>query len=187
MYWRLTKITPQQFLQHNAVHIALAASLLVNFFQLVTRPKQDKLPQQMQQSFVIFAKQVTSHLLDTTYLTFLESTQALDQELAPKVKIFLKQKGLLAQGAELGAMAIQLKRSRQVCAIRFDRVQMSDPTPDGMIPCIVGGKIAVHSSDESGPAEQDFCFRYHIGISKATQQPIIAGFEELPAAPSGGP
>ncbi len=186
MYWRLTKITPQQFLQQYAVHIALAGALTLNFFQLMTRPKTDKLPQQMQQSFVIFAKQVTTHLLDTTYLTFLESTQALDSELAPPVKIYLKQRGLLAQGAELSAMGIQLKRSRQVCAIRFDRVQLSDPNAQGMIPCTVAGKIAVHSSDESGPAEQDFCFRYLIGISKATQQPIIAGFEEVAASPQSG-
>lgn len=186
MYWRLTKITPQQFLQYYAVHIALALSLSVNFFQMVTRPKQDKLPQQMQQSFVIFAKQVTSHLLDTTYLTFLDSTAALDGELSPSVKKYLKERGLLTQGAELSAMAIQLKRSRQVCAIRFDRVQMSDPNQQGMIPCTVAGKIAIHSSDESGPQEQDFCFRYLIGISKATQQPIIAGFEELSSAPPGG-
>ena len=103
----------------------------------------------------MFAKQVTTHLLDTSYINYTESTQRLQGELADSVKIRLRQDGVLPGTAEeMKANLMEFSKARRVCAMQFKQVDVKDPTPQGMMPVEVQGVVAVHSAEES--AQQPF-------------------------------
>ncbi|MBZ0185640.1 MAG: hypothetical protein K8F91_05255, partial [Candidatus Obscuribacterales bacterium] len=96
MYWRVRKISPEILLKQYGVHIILAASLFFNFILIISRPKTAAVPLELQTNFSDFAKQVTTHLLDTSYITYMDSTMQLQSELSPKVLRYLQAKKLLA-------------------------------------------------------------------------------------------
>jgi len=185
MYWRVRKITPEILLRQYAVHILLALSLFFNFILFVSRPKKETVSKELQTNFVDFAKQVTTHLLDTSYITYMDSTVQLQSELAPKVLTYLRAKKLLAaNNDELKVTNLELQRTRQVCTVRFDSVTLNDPNQSGLVPVDVQGVIAIHSSDETGPTTpQPFHFVYLVGISGKTKKPIVADFQEKPVNP----
>jgi hypothetical protein len=186
MYWRVRKITPEQLLRTYAVHIVLAISLLMNGWQYLTRPKKETMNAGMKQDFAGFAKQVTSHLLDTSYVNYMDSTIVLHKELSEGVLKKLKQDGILpANQHDMKANYMDFEKSRRVCAIQFQNVQLSDPNAQGMVPIDVQGVIAVHSSDES--TQQPFHLQFLIGLKKQGEDlppaPIVVDFRDLPPAP----
>ena len=89
MYWRVRKITPEQLLRQYSIHIIVVVSLFGNLIQFISRPKKEVVTNQMKNDFGVFAKQVTTHLLDTSYINYTESTSRLQGELSDAVKIKL--------------------------------------------------------------------------------------------------
>lgn len=186
MYWRVRKITPEQMLKQYSVHIILAISLVANLFLFVSRPKKEAMDKQMKLDFVNFAKQVTSHLLDTSFINYLDSTSRLQAELSDGVKGRLRQEGILPNTEqELKANLLEFSKSRRVCALQFQAVEMKEPTPQGLVPIEVSGNVAVHSADES--AQQPFHLLYIVGLSKKTDppSPIVVDMKDLPPPQQG--
>jgi len=180
MYWRVRKITAEQLFKQYSVHIILAISLVGNFMLFVTRPKKETVSKEQKTDFGNFAKQVTTHLLDTSYINYIESTQKLQTELSDNVKIKLRQDGILpATEQELRANHMEFSKSRRVCAMQFKQVEVKEPTPNGMIPIVVMGVVAVHSADES--AQQPFHLAYQCGLRKGeVPTPVVVSMQDLP-------
>ncbi len=189
MYWRVRKITPEQLLRQYSIHIIVVVSLFGNLIQFISRPKKEVVTNQMKNDFGVFAKQVTTHLLDTSYINYTESTSRLQGELSDAVKIKLRQDGVLpATVEEMKANLMEFTKSRRVCAMQFKTVELKDPTPQGMVPVEVQGVVAVHSADES--AQQPFHLAYMVGLRKGDPPvPVVVQMQELApaAAPTGGP
>ena len=183
MYWRVQKITPEMLFKQYGLHVFLAISLVINVLLFATRPKKQLMDQQQHADFKVFAKDVTTHLLDTSYITYLDSTQKLHSELGPSVVQKLKQSGLLPKSdSEYKAINLELQKSRQVCTLRFDSISVGDPDPNknNLVPVKVSGVIAIHSSKETSPSQpQPFNLQYWMGLSTKTQKPIVADFREL--------
>lgn len=186
MYWRVRKITPEQLLRQYAVHIVLAISLLMNGWQYITKPKKETMNAGMKQDFVGFAKTVTAHLLDTSYVNYIDSTIALHKELNGNVLKKLKADGILpSTDHDMKANAMDFEKSRRVCAIQFQNVQLNDPNAQGMVPIDVQGIVAVHSSDES--TQQPFRLQFLVGLKKMGEDqppaPIVIDMRDLPPQP----
>src|SRR5574341_923810 len=102
MYWRQRSVTPEDLLRMYGVHIALAVSVLCNVVLFFTRPDPKKMVgQQIKADFDKFARQVTTQLLDSSYITFEQSTMGLfSGELAPSVQQQLFKEGILPKSQE---------------------------------------------------------------------------------------
>lgn len=189
MYWRVRKITPEQMLKQYGIYIVVVVSLFGNLLQFISRPKKEVVTAQMKNDFGVFAKQVTTHLLDTSYINYTESTSRLKGELSDAVKQKLAQDGVLPRTMEeMKANLMEFSKSRRVCAMQFRSVDIREPTPQGMVPVEVQGVVAVHSADES--AQQPFHLVYMVGLRKGDPpSPVVVDLQEMApaAAPTGGP
>src|SRR5271155_4121459 len=105
MYWRIHKYGPLDILKKYGFHIIFLLSLFGNFLLIVTRPNLKKtitvdVKQQMDQ----FARRVTNHILDTSYISYQAATNSLldkdTGELSPPVINFMKQQQLLPNTLE---------------------------------------------------------------------------------------
>lgn len=192
MYWRVRKITPDMLVRQYGVHIGLIVSVLLNLLLIGTGPTLPKVAPELKQTIDIFARQVTQHLLDTSYISYVDSTAALlNGELSPRVVDVLRQQGLIAKNDEdLRAQAKELTDQRQVAAVKIESVNPMDPDNTGLTPVDVKGKVAVHSSQDAGPATPvSFYFRYWIGARVGQDQkpemvnglpvPMVAQFKDL--------
>jgi len=162
------------------VHVALAISLLINLGLFLSRPDPKKnVGQQIKNDFNIFARQVTQHLLDSSYITVEQNTAALlSGELAPSVIAQLKQGGLLPNTLdEMRAQSRAAADERRVTAVRIDNVSLGDPNQNGLIPAEVSGAVAIHSASGSEDPKP-FKFKYLLGQTKKGEElkPIVAGF-----------
>lgn len=187
MYWRVRNLGPEHLLRQYGVHLALGVSILVNAGLFFTRPKPHAdVIKQAQKNFDVFARQVTAHLLDSSYITYDQSTAALlggggaVGELAPSVVQQLKQSELLPKSAEeVEATKRQLGEERRVSAVRIDSVTPGEPNPQGLIPVVVQGIAAFHSASGSEDPHP-FKFQYLMGLTGKTpeeQKPIVAAFQ----------
>src|SRR5271168_362628 len=100
MYWRVRKYGAQEMLQQYGIHMGLVLSLLLNVFLVATRPNPNKaVSAEIKADFDTFARKVTQHILDTSYINYASATNALidsaSGELAPSVVASLRQKGQL--------------------------------------------------------------------------------------------
>lgn len=178
MYWRVRNITPEVLMRMYGVHVALGVSLLLNVGLFFTRPDPKKLVgQQIKTDFDHFARTVTSHLLDSSYITVEQNTTALmSGELAPSVIQQLKQVGLLPQSLEeMKAQSRTAAEERRVTAVKIDSVNIGEPNPNGLVPVEVSGSVAIHSASGSEDPKP-YRFKYLLGTHKETQKPIVAGF-----------
>jgi hypothetical protein len=182
MYWRVRKISAEQMLRKYSIHIIVVISLFGNLFQFITRPKKETVTNQMKNDFNQFARQVTTHLLDTSYINYLESTSRLQGELSDAVKQRLRQDGVLpGTNEELKANLMEFSKVRRVCAMQFKTIEVKEPNAQGMIPIEVQGEVAVHSADES--AQQPFHLLYMVGLRKGDPpSPVVVQMQELPPA-----
>ncbi len=182
MYWRVRRVSPQQMVAQYGVHVALIISLLANVLLYFTRPNTKGMSAETKVDFDNFARRVTTHLLDTSYISYAQSTAALitGPELAPNVVQALRQSEMLFKtDEEFQATERMLKQQRQLAAVRIDSVQLGEPTQGGLVPVTVAGVVAIHSAEESGPSGPvPFQFQYLIGQHKETMKPIVAQFAD---------
>lgn len=193
MYWRVRKSSVDQIVRQYAVHGLLAFSVLLNVIFVATRPKQTKdIPKDAKVNFDAFARTVTSHLLDTSFISYKDSTiDLLQGELAPNVVSQLKAQQTLAANAEdLAAQAKVLSDQRSVSAIRIDSVTESEQDANGLLPIDVRGIMVKH--DETGATDPiHFHFKFLIGNRANPKDhtpvlddtgkplPMVAGFQDL--------
>jgi len=140
--------------------------VLLNVLLVTTRPAVPKVSAEVKMSYEQFAKQVTQHLLDTSYITYADSTLALlKDELAPNVKKQLIAQDMLAKSEDdLRSTAKTLIEQHQVSAVKISECTPSELDQNGMMPVDVKGMVAIHSAAETGPAEPvQFEFKFKIG------------------------
>lgn len=185
MYWRVRKHTPKEMLRLYGVHVALAISIFCNLFQLATRPNLNKfVAPEAKVALDAFARKVTEHILDTSYITYEDSTTSLiNNELSPPVQQILQQQQALPRNiAELKATAKTYAAQRRVSAVRINQVDVLEKDTDkyGRIPVEVSGVVAVHSAEESDPGPVSFKFRFTLGYStKDPKALLVANFQDL--------
>lgn len=186
MYWRVRNLTPEHLVRQYGVHAALAVSVLFNVLLILTRPNPASgIIKQHQKTFDQFARQVTSHLLDSSYITYEQSTAALlgspgaPGELAPNVVQQLRQVELLPRSAdEVKATIRQLSEERRVSTVRIDAVVAGEPNAKGLIPIQVRG-VAVYHSASGSEDPRPFRFQFLMGLTGQApdQRPIVAAFQ----------
>jgi hypothetical protein len=187
MYWRIHKYGPLDILKKYWLHIVLIVSVLFNFLLMVTRPNPKKtIPVDVKQQMDQFARQVTNHILDTSYISYQAATNALldkdTGELDKPVVIYMRQQQILPNSEEELKAEIQTyTEKKRVVAIRIDNVDIGEPRPisdsQSLIPIDVSGVIAVHSADEADQP-RSFHFKYLMGVRKSGV-PIVATFQDL--------
>ncbi len=180
MYWKVRTYTAQEALKQRWPYIALGLSLLFNLFLFSTRPNPRALNKEQKHDFNTFARDVTSHLLDNSYISWAESTQALLNELDPPIIQKMQQSGDLPKtNDEVKAIEQQMTDRRSLSAIRITQVNISDPSAQGLVPVEVQGDIARYASDEAGPSNpRHFHFAYLIGVKK-NQEPVVASISDM--------
>lgn len=195
MYWRVRRVSPEQVVKTYGVHACLVVSLLVNGFLLITRPNpQKQVSGEMKTNLDVFARNVTQHILDTSFISYESSTRALlptgsvPGELAPPVVALLKQREQLPKTLEdLRATARTLESQRQVSAVRIDSVNQGEPDEKSLVPLDVSGMVAIHSADESVSGNPvPFRFVYKVGMAASPQnpevkRPIVVDFRDMSA------
>lgn len=185
MYWRVRKVTPEQLLKMYGVHIILGLSLFANFILFMSRPKST-IAADKKADYTTFVKAVTTHLLDTSYISYMQSTTMLTQELDGPLLARLKKDGTMpATMEEVKASQMNFQKTRRVSAIQFNSVELKDLLQNGMLPVDVQGTVAVHSADES--AQQPFHFMFVVGVRGTDPpSPVIFDFKDLPPATAAG-
>ncbi|MBX9953186.1 MAG: hypothetical protein K2Y39_28690 [Candidatus Obscuribacterales bacterium] len=195
MYWRVRRVSPEQVVKTYGVHACLAVSLLVNGFLLITRPNpQKQVSGELKTNLDVFARNVTQHILDTSYISYESSTRSLlpngsvPGELAPPVVTQLKAREQLPKTLEdLRATARTLESQRQVSAVRIDSVNQGEPDEKSLVPLEVTGMVAIHSADESVSGNPvGFKFMYKVGMAAnpnnpEQKRPIVVEFRDLSA------
>ena len=200
MYWRVRKITPEQIARQYGVHAALGASLLMNVLLITTRPAVPKISPEIKVGYEQFARQVTQHLLDTSYITYADSTlDLLKDELAPNVVKQLRAQDMLAKSEDdLRSTAKTLIEQHQVSAVKITESVPSDLDQNSMLPVEVKGLVAIHSAQENGPSDPvHFDFKFKIGGKVGqdgkpmmspdgkTPVPCIVEFQDVSPKPTG--
>jgi hypothetical protein len=191
MYWRVRTISANDLLKKYGVHIALIVSIFLNVILALTRPNPNAgVIKNAQQNFKPFAETVTRQLLDSSYISYEQSTNALARsgELAREVVVQLQKQDKLPKTLdEIKATVRTLTEQKQVSAVRIDSVSPGEPNAKGLIPMEVTGVVAIHSAEESGPTDPvPFRFRYLLGFRQNpdepnnpnSQLPIVAAFSE---------
>ena len=188
MYWRIRKYGPLDLFKKYGLHIFLIFSVLFNFLLIATRPNLKKvITTDVKNQLEAFAKQVATHILDTSYISYGAATSALldttNGELDLPVIGELRRQQLLPTSAEELKANIQTYTSqKRVVAIRIDNVSTGEAVVvngASLIPIDVSGVVAVHSADEAGPPSP-FHFQFLMGYRGGnTQTPLVASFKDL--------
>jgi hypothetical protein len=185
MYWRIRKYGFAEMFQQYGLHLGVVISVLLNVFLIATRPGPNKgVSSEVKTDFDTFARRVTLHILDTSYINYQNATTALMDpqtgELAPPVVTLMRKNGLLPNSKEeLQASIKQFGDAKRVCAVNVQNVRVGDPDAQSLIPIDVSGVMAVHSAEESFPGPVAFHFRYRVGYRRGGTQPLVSDFADL--------
>ena len=178
MYWKVQKIGPEQLVKQYGVHLLLGVSILLNGFLFLTMPKGNKMSSETKGNIEGFVRNVTMHLLDSSYINCEKNSVELRKELAPNILAgMVQRKDLPGNDTELMALIRDMSERKQICAVRIDRVATGDPGARGLVPVEVQGVFAFHSSQDTG--ENPFRFQYMIGQHSETKAYLIADFRDL--------
>jgi hypothetical protein len=195
MYWRVRQLSISELLTRYWVALALMASLFFNFVLVVSRPDPNKgLPKEVKANYELFGRLVTTHMLDTSYITYKQSTAfLLSGELNKNVIDWMKKNDLLAKGPdEVEQMAKTLYDQRQVSSVRIDTVQVNEPGKNQPVSVDVTGVVAIHSAQDGGPTNPvPFHFLFYMDLRHRAdgtliltednkQIPEVVDFKEIP-------
>ncbi len=189
MYWRLKKINPEQILKSYGVYAVCLVSVMFNLVAMTKMAPNKALNTEQKVNFDTFAKQVTRHITDGSFLTYESSMTALEfagakSELGPDVIRMLQQQEIIQPSFEATkAVARQLKDTKSVSAVSIDDVHVDDPNGQGLVPTEVSGKVVKHSAEGvMGP--DYFRFRYLVGMrGTESPSPVVAKLEDLSGQP----
>ena len=168
MYWKVRKLSVKDLALQNWVYLALLVSVLMNMLFIAMRPSSANkgMDKELQLNYNQFARTVTQHLFDTSYITFRDSTKQLcSGELQPLVLDGMRKTGLIPKNdAEIEATYKDLFDTRRVSAVRIDSVDVLQAAPGKPIPVEVGGVVVIHSSSEATPADP-YPFKFHYDMA----------------------
>lgn len=182
MYWRIRKFKPEEFVRQYGVHGALAASVLFNLFMLPKMMPSKAVTAEQKVNFDRFARIVTYHLLDCTYLTFPQSVTMLEkQELGPSLLKKLKKcKFLPPTPEEAIAQTRMLTETKTVSAVLIESIKMAEqPEANGQVPMYVRGHVVKHSAE--GVEDQPIALKYYIGQRRDNKEPILVDMVDMSA------
>ena len=170
MYWRVRKLGPEQIARQYGVHAALIVSVIFNLV-LFTKVNGAKAVTSVQKSdSEKFARQVTSHLYDASYLTFADSMGALTNELAPGALKKLTADGTVPGSMdELKTVQRELQDQKSVSCVKVDDVNVSAPDANGMLPIDMKVQIVVHNTEGVKPVGMKM--RYLVGMARSKDSP----------------
>lgn len=180
MYWRIRKFKPEEFVRQYGVHGALAASVMFNLFMLPKMMPSKAVTAEQKTNFDRFARVVTWHLLDCTYMTYPASMTTLEkQELGPSlIKKLKKNKDLPGSTEELIAQTRELTNVKMVSNVLIESVKLAEqPDNRGLMPATIRGKIVTHSAE--GVDERPFALKYLIGTRRDNKEPILVDYVEI--------
>lgn len=186
MYWRVRKISPEQLMKNYGVYAVCAVSVFFNLIMMTKMAPSKALNQEQKINFDNFARQVTRHITDGSFLTYESSMIALEfakdkSELGPDVIRLLQQQEVIQPNYEATkAVARQLKDTKSVSTVAIDNVRLDDPNGEGFVPVEVSGRVVKHSAEGVlGP--DNFRFRYLIGTRN--DEPVVVRMEDLSNQP----
>ncbi len=198
MYWRVRRLTLNELLSRYWMNIALVVSVVLNLLLWTTRPDPNKMGKELKTNYEQFVRNVTTHLLDVSYLNYRDNTNALlSGELTKPVIDMLRTNGVIVGSrGELEEQAKKLYEQKQVCAVRIDQVTLNDNGPSKPITADVTGHLAQHSVDDS--REMPFHFYFAMDARHNPDRSLILGpdnrpmpevidFKELDVQPGQGP
>lgn len=170
MYWRVRKLGPEQIARKYGIHAALIVSVIFNLV-LFTKVNSARAVTGAQKSdSEKFAKQVTAHLYDASYLTFADSMSALTSELAPNALKKLTADGTVPRSMdELKTVQRELQDKKSVSCLKMDDVNVAAPDGNGMLPIDMKVNIIVHDSEGVRPTGMKM--RYLIGMARTKDSP----------------
>lgn len=186
MYWRVRRLSIKELLEKYWVNIALMASLLLNFMLWVTRPDPNKgIPKDVKANYEQFVRNVTGHLLDSSYISYRDSTALLlnSGELTRQVIDWMRKNELIGKSSEeIEQTAKTLYEQRQVAAIKIDQVTVQEPTANQpLVTADVTGQVAIHSAADSGPTNPvSFHFLYFMDLRHNPDKSLIMGPDNKP-------
>lgn len=150
---------------------ALVASLTFNAYLWINQsrlqPKQIKYSGIFDDSILKTAREVTQHLMDSSYLTYFPYTLAFlsGDKLDPPLLRRLQQEGILPTSLEaIYAKSRELTEEKNVAAVRIDNAVVQNPTAQGLVPVEVSGVVAVRSNGSA--SQQDFHCRLTLGLRR---------------------
>jgi len=200
MYWKVRKLTLKDLLWQNLSKLLLVFSLFLNVLLVLSHPAPSKgLSKELSANYKSFARRVTQHLLDTSYVSYKTSTtELMSGELDQRVIQGMKERELLAKNAdEMEATYKKLYDNRQLSAVQIKEVVVGAPPPGKPIPVEVRGMVAVHAADSGITNPVPFHFHYDMALRMGEDKktplvgedklplPLVVGFIEVtdPDAP----
>jgi hypothetical protein len=190
MYWRIKKITPEIVMRQYGVHAILIVSVIGNIFLFTRVSASHAMSTTQKLDYDKFARQVTNHLFDASYITVDDSMAALEKELGPQAKGILRKMEIIPKDADdLKAISRQLLETKSVSCVKFEEVNVGQPTAQGFLPVDVKMQVVVH--DTSGVRPTPMKLRYYCGqaTNKQTNEsyPVVVDLKQLDMnAPGGG-
>ncbi len=202
MYWRIKRITPEMVARQYSVHAILIVSVLFNLVLFSKVSSAKALNGTQKQDYDRFARQVTGHLFDATYLTFTDSMNQLNTELAnvpprytPMQK--LRQMEMVPRSIdELKTMQRELTDWKSVSSLQYDMIEVGQPQgAEQLLPVTVKVKFVAHDTKSVRPAA--FKVKYLIGsaFNKQTNEtkPVVLDLvlepynpdQQAPSVPQG--
>ncbi len=187
MYWRVRRLSVKEVAERYWVGLALLASLVLNFMLFVTRPDPNKgLSKDVKANYEQFVRNVTAHLLDSSYISYKDSTAQLlnSGELTRSVIDAMRRGELIGKSnEEIDQTAKLLYEQRQVAAIKIDQVQVTEPPPTSGQPISaeVSGQVAIHSAADNGPTNPvPFHFLFFLDLRHNSDKSLILGADGKP-------
>jgi hypothetical protein len=194
MYWRVRRLSIKELAERYWVNLALIVSLVMNFMLWVTRPDPNKgIPKEVKANYEQFVRTVTAHLLDSSYISYKDSTAQLlsSGELTRPVIDWMRKNELIGKSNdEIDQTAKSLYDQRQVAAIKIDQVNVVEPGPGQPVTADVTGQVAIHSAadDKTNPVSFHFLFfldlrhnadKTMINGPDGKPMPEVVGFKEI--------
>lgn len=111
-----------------------------------------------------FARQFTSHYLDSSYQTYSQSQAALKQETSPGLYDALKKSGTVPKtDKDLKQKTNALAKAKQTSTVVIEEVKAGDVNSNNLVEVSVKGKV-------TGAQARNFNLVYGIGIRKDTEK-----------------
>ena len=189
MYWRIRKIRPEDVTRKYGVWAVCAVSVLINIIVIADKIQHAKVVTSEQKANVAdFARQVSLHFFDATYLTIADSIRALSQELsADAYNRFVRGGDIPATPELIKAVAFEMTEAKSLSAIRYDSIDVGEEmNSQGYVPVSLRLTVAQYGAEGfSGP--KYFSCRYLMGRIRDPQtnesRLIAVSLEITPCGP----
>jgi hypothetical protein len=142
------------------------------------------MPKDLKANYEQFARTVTTHLLDASYINYKANTIALlSGELNKNVIDWMRrpENGYIARNSgEMEQETKDLYEQRQVCSVRIDQVNIDVPGKNKPVSAEVSGVVALHSTKEDATNPVPFHFVYLMDLRTNPDGTLQSGDDNRP-------